>query len=769
MNVNDSKIGDNHYKADMTMPLTSMFLGPHAENHREWKEAFDIIFSDYVHWRKNYYSQDGYILEPDNIERNKAFYNSFFIKLESLLNDLKQGFPFHSPRYMGHMLSEQSLPSVMGYYATMLYNPNNVTEEAAPVTVSKEIDFGKRICKMLGYTSNGWAHLCSGGSAANLEALWAARQSQFMPLIIKDLCEKKQWDFKIKLPNYSVTGQMISIRECSYRELLHIKPDESLYMLSNLTDYLQKNHEMTKKEVISLFRMFAVQSEYNVRTNGYGNVISKLHLKPIVFIPQSAHYSLKKAVNILGYGEASVRYIPLTDKFRINVDALEEMIINIKENEYIAAVVVVFGSTEEGAIDPVHRVKWMRDFTSSNKGLSFWLHVDAAWGGYFSVMKNQKDDNSSKLIDADQRDFWGIIDDYIHTIDVSEEYVISFEKYVKKKKANWNDREVYAAMFALSAADSITVDPHKMGYVPYPAGVIAFKNKRIVYLLQEHATYIGTDSEFFQHSDLNDEDTFESNFYQRSNNFAIPQIGAYTLEGSRPGAAAMACWFASDVIPLDLHNHGKIIRTTLLNARRFAQYLQQHRRASFQYIDELLQRKEGIQPCGTPFSIELLYNNIDTNIVCFFVRPAKWRNTNETIKQPNDKIDDDLEWTLSDINTINNNIYKMLTISPSNERDSRKTSLYQKFYVAHTTFENSKYSYGAMQKVLERFNFSKEDYIANGLMTMRCTIMNPWYYQALSSSEHTDYFMQFLEEIHLAARKVIDSYQRAKPKCDDSE
>ena len=723
-----------------------------------WEDSFNTIFSDYVHWRKNYYSQDGYVLSPRNMQRSALFANKFTIELESMLNDLKQGFPFHSPRYMGHMLSEQTLPSVMGYFAAMLYNPNNVTEEAAPVTVNKELEFGHRICQMLGYNSNAWAHVCSGGSAANLEALWAARQSQFFTLVIQDMCRKNNWDFSIKLPDYSVTKTKVSILDCSARQLLHLKTDESIYMLSNLTDYLVNNHKMTVSHVIDTVHAAARSSEYNIRTNGYANVIAKIGLKPVIFIPQSAHYSLKKAVNIIGYGEASIRPIPLTSKFRIDVDKLEQMIAEVKDDEYIAAVVVVFGTTEEGAVDPVHKVKWLRDKIALQSRIAFWLHVDAAWGGYFAVMKNEGNPDSHKLIESEHDDFWKTVDSYIKRINVTEKYYIEFGNYKKEKTASWNDREVVAAMFALSAADSITVDPHKMGYVPYPAGVIAFRNKRIIYLLQEHATYIGTDNDYFQQSQSNDSDTFESNFYKKSNNFQIPQIGAYTLEGSRPGAAAMACWFASEVIPLDLHNHGKIIRTSLLNSRRFSQYLQQHKKATFQYIDKLWQRKAGLTPCRIPFTIELLYTNIDTNLVCFFVRPAKWKDDLEVVEHLSfPKIVDDTSYSLSQINEINKKIHKRLTISPSDESDSRKYSLYQKFYVAHTTFEKDKYSLDSMQSILEKNGFTQDEYNKYGLMTMRCTIMNPWYYQAVSSENHTDYFMQFLIELHYAARKVIDA------------
>ena len=42
-----------------------------------------------------------------------------------LLAELKGDVPFFSPRYMGHMISEQTMASLVGYFATMLYNPNN--------------------------------------------------------------------------------------------------------------------------------------------------------------------------------------------------------------------------------------------------------------------------------------------------------------------------------------------------------------------------------------------------------------------------------------------------------------------------------------------------------------------------------------------------------------------------------------------------------------------------------------------------------------------
>ena len=82
-------------------------------------------------------------------------------KLTEMLAGLRKHFPFYSPRYLAHMMSDQTIPSVLGYFAGLLYNPNNVTPEAAPVTERWEFDVGRDILEMVGYK----APPAPGGSA----------------------------------------------------------------------------------------------------------------------------------------------------------------------------------------------------------------------------------------------------------------------------------------------------------------------------------------------------------------------------------------------------------------------------------------------------------------------------------------------------------------------------------------------------------------------------------------------------------------------------
>ena len=70
----------------------------------------------------------------------------------SLLSFLKKSVPFFSGRYQGHMNWDTTLPSVLGYFAAMLYNPNNVAFEGSTATTILEMIVGDDLCRMLGYS-----------------------------------------------------------------------------------------------------------------------------------------------------------------------------------------------------------------------------------------------------------------------------------------------------------------------------------------------------------------------------------------------------------------------------------------------------------------------------------------------------------------------------------------------------------------------------------------------------------------------------------------
>ena len=94
--------------------------------------------------------------------------------------DLKQELleaetPKYTPRYMGHMVSELSLPAIFGHFATLLHNPNITSREAAKVGSVLEAEAVAMLATMVGYGKSARGHFTCGGTIANFEAIWRAR------------------------------------------------------------------------------------------------------------------------------------------------------------------------------------------------------------------------------------------------------------------------------------------------------------------------------------------------------------------------------------------------------------------------------------------------------------------------------------------------------------------------------------------------------------------------------------------------------------------
>jgi glutamate/tyrosine decarboxylase-like PLP-dependent enzyme len=102
--------------------------------------------------------------------------------LEALLARLEANAPFFHPRYVAQMIKDPAIPALVGYLAAQLINPNNHAYEGGPATTDMEIEVIRDLLGLVGFEQGGrpagWGHLCSGGTLANLEALWAARDSR---------------------------------------------------------------------------------------------------------------------------------------------------------------------------------------------------------------------------------------------------------------------------------------------------------------------------------------------------------------------------------------------------------------------------------------------------------------------------------------------------------------------------------------------------------------------------------------------------------------
>src|SRR5690606_41597052 len=138
----------------------------------------------------NYHPADPRLI-TEEVKRSAAYERAeahLRDELFQILAELKRGAPLFSPRQVGHMVSDPTLPALVGYFAGLLYNQNTVVAEAAPETVRKERAYVAALARMVGYppplparlpaharrerTAYSRGHLAGGGTLANIEALW---------------------------------------------------------------------------------------------------------------------------------------------------------------------------------------------------------------------------------------------------------------------------------------------------------------------------------------------------------------------------------------------------------------------------------------------------------------------------------------------------------------------------------------------------------------------------------------------------------------------
>ncbi len=100
-------------------------------------------------------------------------------RLQNVLNEtatrLQNNYPYHHPLYVGQMLKPPHPVARLAYALAMNVNPNNHAYDGGRATSAMEKEAVAEIARMFGWTTH-LGHLCSGGTMANLEALWIAGQ-----------------------------------------------------------------------------------------------------------------------------------------------------------------------------------------------------------------------------------------------------------------------------------------------------------------------------------------------------------------------------------------------------------------------------------------------------------------------------------------------------------------------------------------------------------------------------------------------------------------
>jgi len=247
--------------------------------------------------------------------------------LQDVAVRLRDNYPYFHPLYAGQMLKPPHPIARAAYALATWINPNNHALDGGRASSAMEKEAVAEIAGMFGWEAH-LGHLSSGGTMANLEALWVAGQ---------------------------------------------------------------------------------------------------LHPGKKIDASAQAHYTHHRISNVLGLPFAE---LPCDSRGQMDVQALAK---RLAEGD-IGCVVATLGTTGTGSVDPLPEILRLR------AEYSFRLHVDAAYGGYFTLAGNLTE-------------------------------------------------KTRAAFDQIGQADSIVVDPHKHGLQPYGCGCVLFRDPAVGALYKHDSPY----------------------------------------------------------------------------------------------------------------------------------------------------------------------------------------------------------------------------------------------------------------------------------------
>lgn len=469
--------------------IDALFIGDKAENGELFKELLTQLIDEHIGWRQNYIPSDKRMITDDEKDTPefKATVNHMREVLEELSNRIRtESVPWHSAGRYWGHMNSETLMPAILAYNYAMLWNGNNVAYESSPATSQMEEEVGHDFATLMGYKNGWGHISADGSIANLEGLWYARNIKSLPLAIKE-----------------------------------VKPE----LVEGKSDWELLN--MSTKEIMDLFEASGDKIDEVKSKSARGGENLKQLGKWLV--PQTKHYSWLKAADIIGIGLDQVISVPVGDDFRMDVKELEKIVRDLANKHIpILGVVGVVGSTEEGAVDNIHDIIALRD-RLQKEGIAMYVHVDAAYGGYMRAIFLDEDNN------------------FIPYSELPEKY---YDAGVFTEKKQFIKEDVYKAYEAIKDADSVTIDPHKMGYIPYSAGGIVIKDIRMRDVISYFATYV-----FEKGAD-------------------IPALlGAYILEGSKAGATAASVWAAHRTLPLNYKGYGKLMGASVEGSHRYYDFL----------------------------------------------------------------------------------------------------------------------------------------------------------------------------------------------------
>lgn len=216
------------------------------------------------------------------------------------------------------------------------------------------------------------------------------------------------------------------------------------------------------------------------------------YLGPVVLVPANKHFSWRKAANVFGLGEDAFWEIGLDADGRFDLAELDRLVALAEAGgRPVLAVVSVAGTTETAEIDPIDRVADRLEQWRDARGWRIWHHVDAAYGGFLCTIPGGPHETVLRP-------------------------------------------DTIAALKAVSRAHSVTIDPHKLGFVPYACGAFLARD-------DDHYTVSVFDAPYLERPQISDD----------------PWTA--TLEGSRSAAGATAVWLTGRTISFAPDRFGALL------------------------------------------------------------------------------------------------------------------------------------------------------------------------------------------------------------------
>ena len=160
-----------------------------------------------------------------------------------------------------------------------------------------------------------------------------------------------------------------------------------------------------------------------VAARDHSGIASKDFKKAVIYTTQQVHHCVIKAIRFAGLGDATIRTIEMDRRYRMKPELLNEQIEqDKKEGKQPLIIFASAGTTDLGAVDP------LKEIAGIAEKQHIWLHVDAAYGGFFLLTEQGKN-----------------------------------------------------KMNGIEKADSVTIDPHKGLFLPYGSGALLVKDVQKLY------------------------------------------------------------------------------------------------------------------------------------------------------------------------------------------------------------------------------------------------------------------------------------------------